>query len=338
MRLALIGSTMHWQTYAPGLSTIKDLKLVAVAPAGPEETLGAFDHAPGLTVETKRYEDARQMLDKEKLDIVQVCPHPKRIAAWTEVCLTRGLPVIAEKPLAMDLPSLERLYNVARRTKTPMVPMHTQREESVLAAMARSIKQGEIGEPLIGYSQKSYKWGKTRPDYYKSRATFPGLAPYIGIHALDWLHWMLGDVFTEVQGQEGTGAHPDFPACASQAAYTFRMKNGGSVALTCDYLRPEKAPTHGDERVRIAGTKGVIETVLNDRKVTIIRTDSEPQAVPLEPQLDIFTAFVKSLHGVGPPVMSLYDAFRITEIAIKAQQAVDTGKPVSLTPSVLKVD
>jgi len=53
MRLGLIGPTGHWQTYAPALEHVAGLTLVAVAPAGPEETMGAFDHAPGLTVDTR---------------------------------------------------------------------------------------------------------------------------------------------------------------------------------------------------------------------------------------------------------------------------------------------
>src|SRR3954468_10892271 len=102
MRLGLIGSTGHWQTYANALKKIPGLTLVAVAPAGPEETNGAFDHAPGLTLDTRRYEDARKLLDAEKLDVVQVCGRCDRIPGWIRLCLERGLPVMAEKPLAMD--------------------------------------------------------------------------------------------------------------------------------------------------------------------------------------------------------------------------------------------
>ncbi len=54
MRLGLISPTGHWQTYAPALEHVAGLTLVAVAPAGPQETMGAFDHAPGLTVDTRR--------------------------------------------------------------------------------------------------------------------------------------------------------------------------------------------------------------------------------------------------------------------------------------------
>jgi predicted dehydrogenase len=336
MRLGLIGSTGHWQTYAPALDRVAGLALVAVAAAGAEETTGAFDHAPGLTADTRRYDDARKMLDAERLDVVQVAARCDRISAWARVCLERGLPVMAEKPLAMDLPTLEGLFHAAQKTNAALVPMHTMRGVSELAAVRQAVGAGEVGDPLISFSQKSYKWGKTRPGFYRSRETFPGLAPWIGIHAFDWLHWILGDVFTEVLGREGVTARPDFPACGSQAAFVLTMPNGGVAAVTLDYLRPEAAGTHGDERLRIAGSKGVIETALVERKVTLSTADKPPRTLPLHSQVDIFTQFARSLRGESPPPLALHEACRITEIAIKAQQAADTGRAVSLHESLYR--
>jgi predicted dehydrogenase len=241
---------------------------------------------------------------------------------------------MAEKPLAMDLETLEDLYETARRTKVPLIPMHTHRSESPeLAAVQQSVSAGEIGEPLLSFSQKTYKWGSTRPDFMRSRATFPGIVPYIGIHALDWLDWILGDVFTEVKGVEGSTARPDFPACASQAAFILTMKNGGSAALTLDYLRPENAPTHGDERLRIVGTDGLIEASLVEHLVTLTTYRREPEILSLSAQTDLFTSFLRANLGESSLPISLEAAFRTTEIAIKAQQAADTGSTVSLRES-----
>lgn len=336
MRLGLIGSTGHWQTYANALKKIPGLTLAAVAAGGPEESTGAFDHAPGLTAETRRYDDARKMLDAETLDVVQVACRNDRIPVWSLACLERGLPVMAEKPLAMDLPALETLFRASEKSKAALVPMHTMRSSSELAAIRQSVRSGAIGEPLVSFSQKTYKWGKRRADFYKSRATFPGLVPWVGIHALDWLHWILGDVFVEVQGREGTSAHPDYPACASHAAFVLTMKNGGVASLTLDYLRPESAPSHGDERVRIAGTKGVIEAALVERKVTLITSGRPPETLSLVSQPNIFTRFALSLRGEGPPPLTLREACRITEIAIKAQEAADTKRAVSLADSIYR--
>src|SRR3954447_6478058 len=333
MRLGLIGSTGHWQTYAPALAKVPGLTLVAVAAAGPDETLGAFDHAPGLTIDMRRHEDAGKMLDTERLDVVQVSARCDRIPHWARLCLERGLPVMAEKPLAMDPATLEGLFQAARKSKAALVPMHTMRAVPELAAVRQAVRSGEVGDPLLSFSQKTYKWGDDRPDAYRSRKTFPGLAPWVGIHAFDWLHWILGDVFTEVYGREGTAAHPEFPACASQAAFVFTMANGGVASVTLDYLRPESAPTHGDERLRVAGTRGVVETALVDHKVTLTATGQKPRTLPLEPRADIFTRFARSLRGEAPPPLTLHEACRITEIALKAQQAADTRQVVSLRES-----
>jgi predicted dehydrogenase len=333
MRLGLIGSTGHWQTYAPGVGNVDGLALAAVAPAGPEETLGAFDHAPGLTVETRRYEDARKMLDAERLDVVQVCGRNDRIPAWARIALERGLPVMAEKPLAMDLPTLEELFRTAKKTGAALIPMHTMRGVAELAAVRQAVRAGEIGDPVLSFSQKTYKWGQSRPDFYRDRKTFPGMAPWVGIHAFDWLHWILGDVFTEVMGREGTTARPDFRACGSQAAFVLTMRNGGVASVTLDYLRPEPAPTHGDERLRIAGTRGVIETALIEHKVSLVTADKRPRSLPLKRPVDLFTQFAHSLRGEASAPLTLHEACRITEIAIKAQQAADTGQVVSLRDS-----
>ena len=334
MRLGLIGSTGHWQTYAPALEHVAGLTLEAVAPSGPEETTGSFDHAPGLTMDTRRFDDPGKMLETARLDVVQVCGRSDRVPHWVRICLEHGLPVMAEKPLAMDLPTLEGLFKLARKAKLALVPMHTMRGDPALAAIRRAVHGGEIGEPLLSFSQKSYKWGNQRPDAYRSRKTFAGLAPWVGIHAFDWLHATLGDVFTSVQGCEGATARPDFPACASQAAYVLSMKNGGVAAVTLDYLRPESARTHGDERLRIAGSRGVIETALVDRNVTLNSGDQPPRTLPLHSEPDLFTQFARSLRGEAPPPLTVSEACRITEIALKAQQAADSGQVISLRESL----
>jgi len=245
----------------------------------------------------------------------------------------RGLPVIAEKPLAMDLATLAGLYEAARKAGVSVVPMHTMRSVPALAAIREAVRSGAVGEPLLSFSQKSYKWGDDRPAFYRDRKTFPGIAPWVGIHAFDWLHWILGDVFTSVQGKEGTTARPDYPACPSQAAYILTTDSGGLSAVTLDYLRPEAAAGHGDERLRIAGTRGVVETSLLDRKVVLNQQDQPVRSLPLEQPADLFTQFARSLLGQGPPPLSLPEAFRITEIALKARQAAETGQAVSLRDS-----
>jgi predicted dehydrogenase len=273
------------------------------------------------------------MLDTEKLDIVQVTGRNDRIPVWSRACLERHLPVVAEKPLAMDLATLADLFAASRATNTPIIPMHTMRGDAQLAAIRGSVRGGEIGQPLLSFSQKTYRWGSTRPEHYRSRQTFPGIAPWVGIHAFDWLHWILGDVFTEVVGRESSAARPEYPACASHATFMMTGRDNALASLTFDYLRPKGAPSHADERIRIAGTRGVIESALEHQKVTLITNDQPPRDLALIPRPGLFTQFARSLTGQSAPPLTVAEAFRITEIAIKAQQATDTKRAVSLLDS-----
>ena len=88
-----------------------------------------------------------------------------------------------------------------------------------------------------------------------------------------------------------------------------------------------------NERLRVAGTRGVVEATLVEDRVTLCTTTGPPRELPLNPQVDLFTRFARSLLGEGAPPLQLHEACRITEVALKAQQAADTGHVVPLGDS-----
>jgi len=47
--------------------------------------------------------------------------------------------------------------------------------------------------------------------------------------------------------------------CEDHAGLLLRLANGGTATCHLDFLRPEAAPTHGDDGLRIAGSEGVLE-------------------------------------------------------------------------------
>src|SRR5439155_548896 len=59
-----------------------------------------------------------------------------------------------------------------------------------------------------------------------------------------------------------------------------QLDRGGTGIVHADYFRPEKTPTHGDDRLRVAGTKGIVEvragccTLLGENGVELDITDS----------------------------------------------------------------
>ena len=89
-------------------------------------------------------------------------------------------------------------------------------------------------------------------------------------------NWIVGDVFTEVIGREGATRTPTSrPAAARRlpADHEQRRRGDGHTRL----LRPEAARIAGDEPLQIAGSRGVIETALVERKVTLSTADRPPE-------------------------------------------------------------
>jgi predicted dehydrogenase len=332
VKLGLIGCTGHWQTYAAALAALPELEIGAVCTAAPDERLSAFDEAPGVRSSTRRTGSPAELLALGDLGAVQVSTRSDLIPALVRAALERRLPVMAEKPIACTLDDLAGLHDLARTAGVPVAAMHAQRGTPLVAAVRDAVRAGAIGAPLLVHSQKSYRWGQRRPEAFRSRATFPGVAPYIGIHVFDWLLWILGDRFVDVVGAESPAARPEYAACASHAAYLLRLTEGGLATVTLDYLRPEAAPTHGDERLRLVGAGGVIDVAVATGTGVLLDAGG-PRALDLSPPAPWYAEFLRSSTGAADPVdpvLPQWEVFRATEVALKAQQAADTGQRIDL--------
>jgi predicted dehydrogenase len=93
-----------------------------------------------------------------------------------------------------------------------------------------------------------------------------------------------------------------------------------------DYLRPDSAPTHGDDRLRIAGSEGVLEVLGAEGRVLLITASGGSRELELPEEIDFFTDFMAELSGQGQHLISQEDAFRLTEVCLKARDAAETGK------------
>ena len=86
---------------------------------------------------------------------------------------------------------------------------------------------------------------------------------------------------------------------------------------------------HGDDRLRIAGTEGIVEVVDEGTRV-VLMTPTAVEDVPLPPGRDLLAEFVASVRGEGDCVVTPAESFRITEVALRARGAADAGRVVNL--------
>ena len=330
IRVGLIGRDGHREIILSSIPKLSNVQWTAYAKGEPgEDSTWVQKQFPGSS-QTRVYETYHDMLEKEPLDVVGVClPFYQNAEASIQAARKR-IHVLSEKPAALNLPDLARLEQEIHQSGVHYSIMLAMRALPIFQAARKAVQEGAIGEPILLSSQKSYQFGSERPWYYKERKTYGGTIPWVGIHALDYMRWVSGQEYAQVAAFEGNKAHPQTPGCEDHAGLLFRLANGGTATCHLDFLRPAAAPTHGDDRLRIAGSEGVLEATDSDNQVRLISAKGKVGELPLPAAADFFGMLIACLRGEGEPLVTTEDAFAITRICLRARDAADTGTWVKL--------
>jgi predicted dehydrogenase len=323
LRAGLIGRDGHINIMLNSIPHLKNVEWAAYAKGEPGENTEWLSKQRAWTPKTRVYATYHEMLENQELDVVAICLPLYQNAQAAIAAARRGVNVISEKPAATTLEDLARLEQAVRAAGIHYSIMLDMRGMPIFQAAHKAVREGAVGEPILVTGQKSYIWGRERPWFYKQRKTYGGSIGWVGIHALDYMRWVSGQDYARVAAWEGNKAHPDYPGCEDHAGLVFRLTNGGTATCHLDYLRPVRAPTHGDSRLRVAGSEGVLEALEVGNRVSLISPKGAMGQLPLPAAVDLFAKFVGAMRGEGEPLVSAEESLSITRVCLKAREAAD---------------
>ncbi|MBQ4517633.1 MAG: Gfo/Idh/MocA family oxidoreductase [Clostridia bacterium] len=271
--------------------------------------------------EAKLYEDYLEMLDIEKPNVAVVSPKFGDTAKVCIECAKRGIHIMTEKPVATTRDDLTILKETVKENNVHLMAMHFLHYTGPYYEAICAVRQGKIGEVRMVNAQKSYKLYQ-RDDFYKKRESYGGTIPWVGVHALDWIYAIINKPCVKVsacQSTVGNNGHGDLETtCLCQ--YIFEEEVMASLQI--DYLRPDFASTHSDDRLRIVGTKGVLE--VREGKLHCITESVDTVTIP-ETKKDLVLEFLEEVLGGTKGELRPEDIFAVTELALAAQEAADNG-------------
>jgi len=322
IKVGMIGTDGHTSTILSDIPSMKNVELAAYSNKG----------NPNLKIpeNVRIYKTYEEMLDKEKLDLIGVCLPYYQNAKASIAAANKKIHIITEKPVATTLEDMNALLAAVKKNRVRLTTILNMRMEPRFQAIYKVIGDGTIGEPILATAQKSYKFGNSRPDFYRVKETYGGTIPWAGIHALDYIHFITRHNYTQVLAFQGNKDHPDYPGFQDYAGVLLRMSNGGAAMVNIDYLRPETAPTHGDDRLRVIGSEGVLEIKDLGARVELITQTHEPYNIPLPEHKSFFADFVKELRGEGKHILSPEEQFEITRVALLAHQSAEQNMIIKL--------
>ncbi len=251
---------------------------------------GRFDGDP------PHFDDYRKALDALLPDAVSVGAVYSHNGEVIAEALERGLKVVSDKPVATTWKQFERIEKLCAGGEHVLLTEFDLRSRGNFRAAQQAVVQGLIGQPVLATAQKSYRFGDSRPWFYKKRETYGGTLAWIASHGIDAVRFVTGCELTHVCGHQGNVAKPDYDEMEDHVAVCYALDNGGSALVHADFLRPAAAPSHGDDRIRVVGSLGQVES--RNGQCELITADAGPRDITdLGATADIGADLVAALNG-----------------------------------------
>jgi predicted dehydrogenase len=324
MKIVLIGSTGHTNYVVEGLKDNYEDQIVGIAPGSETEEVDSLYQKLAKDYDIKKYNNYIEMLDQEKPDVAAVACHFGDHAQAAIEVLNRNINLFVEKPIATTLSKLAEVKAAYKKSEAKLAAMFGIRYKPWFLTAHKYIKEGAIGEVRLMNAQKSYRLGQ-REDFYKKRESYGGTIPWVGSHAIDWMQWLSGKDFKSVYASHSTKANKNHGELEVSALCHFDFEDEVAGSVNIDYLRPQNATSHDDDRIRIAGDKGVIEVL--KEKVYLINDQIEGnRELPLLAKKEVFADFLNWIKGNGESMITAEESFRVTEAALQARRSADQKK------------
>lgn len=200
---------------------------------------------------TRQYETVGVLLKDGGVDALVVSTPNYLHAAQTIAALKAGIPVMVEKPMAMNAGEAQQMYEAAEKSGTSLMVAHCWRfDPDVLWLKKQSLKLGKIIRTK-GYGVHTH-WGPSGWFTQKGFAGGGAMAD-MGIHALDTARFLLGDPKpTSVYAKIGT-YYKDFDV-DDTGVIVVEWDNGATSYIESGWWQPH---SDGPEAAtQLYGTQG----------------------------------------------------------------------------------
>jgi predicted dehydrogenase len=323
IRVGIIGLEGHLTQILNPLDRLPDVELAAICEADPAAMAAALRGRPAGI---RQYTDYRQLLDREKLDVVGIGGVHGERPSIILACAERKLHVVAEKPLAIERADLARVKQAVAKNGIRLTMLLSMRFTPNYLAIKGIVDSGQIGEVAQMASHKSYRLGR-RPAWMLRRATYGGSLLHVGVHLIDLMRWTSGRELVEAAAFEAHVGFPDYGEMENTAAASFRLDNGGTAACRIDYLAPDGGSTY-NEGLRLAGTKGIVDYQPGIGLTLMSNSQKPRRIVEVPPERSLFMNFLDSVYNGRPAMLSFDDVCRVNEIALAARESGDRHQMV----------
>lgn len=331
LKIGLIGAGRIGRLHAEHLtSLIRSSEVVMVA--------DAFEEAARQCAE--RYaipsfaQDYHAVLNREDIQAVVICSSTDTHARIIEEAAQAGKHIFCEKPIALDLASIDRAMDAVKYAGVKFQIGFNRRFDANYSRVRQAVERGEIGHPYQ-FCIISHDPAPPPIEYLRVSG---GIFLDMTVHDFDMVRFLIGSEVEEVFAFGGVMSGPASgeEADVDSTIVSLRLANG--VIGTISNSR--QAVYGYDQRVEVFGSAGTI-AIGNNYQNTAIISDSQsvrrdlPRIFFLERYRESFVAemvaFIDAVLYDTAVAVTGYDGRVPVVSALAAHRSLEERRPVRLS-------
>ncbi len=159
----------------------------------------------------QQYTDYKEMLEKEKPELVAIATESGKHAQIALDCISAGCNVIIEKPIALSIADADAIIKLGKEKGVVVCANHQNRFNKSVQYIRKALESGRFGKLSHGAAHVRWNRGKSYYDQAPWRGTWAqdgGCLMNQCIHNIDLLRWMMGDEIDEVMAYTDQLEHP----------------------------------------------------------------------------------------------------------------------------------
>ena len=318
VKIALIGCGRIAQTHLEAVSNVPECELTGVADIAEKAARTMAD-----AFDCNFIEDFRAIADDGETEAVIICTPPATHIDIAGHCLSHGLHVLCEKPLAISLEEAESLVSLAEQHDRQLMMASKFRYVDDVIKAKSIIESGILGEIVLYENvfcsavDMHERWNSDR------HISGGGVLIDNGTHSIDIARYLLGSI-VEVQAQRGRQVQKLDVEDTASLFFRTADRAMGSVDLSWS-LHKER-----DSYIEVFGPEGMLSIGWQGSRY---RQNKEADWISFGDGYDKLVAFssqlknfVGTIRGTDMPVITAEDSLASVKVIEAAYRSMKMDK------------
>jgi D-apiose dehydrogenase len=331
-RVGVIGCGFFAQNHLAAWASMDEVVLAAVC----DLDLGKARAGKDRYNAGAAYADAAEMLDRERLDFVDIATTMESHAQLVGMAAQRKIPTIVQKPLAPSWKDCVSIVEACRAAGIPFMVHENTRFLNPVRKARDVIASGAIGRPT--WARVSFRTGH---DIYGKQPYLAKVDKFVildlGVHMLDVTRFLMGEatrLYCQTQSVKPGIAGEDM------ATIILQHEGGATSVVECSYASPIHPDPFPQLTLQVEGTAGSLRLSPGYRlsvfsKGEASETDVSPAMLPWstppwhgtqESVLRVQRHWAQCLREGREPETSGADSLKTYGLVFSAYESARTGE------------